>query len=368
MTGKHKFCVLVGTRPEIIKLSALVKLFQKEGDDFFIIHSGQHYSYNLDRMFFQDLQVPDPRYNLEVGSKPHASQIGEILIKLDQIIQKEKPDVIFVQGDTNTVLAGALAGSRNNVLVAHVEAGLRSYDKRMPEEANRILADHESDLLFAPTELQKEILQREKAPEERVHVVGNTIVDAVLGMRDIAEQNAAIKKQLPHLEKNGFIFTTIHRQENVDNKETFQEILNGLGKLQEKFNKEIIYPIHPRAKKRIEEFNLNVPGNITLLDPINYLDCLFLQNNAALVATDSGGLQEEACILQTPCITVRKSTERPETVEVGANKVAGTSAGGILQAAEEMMSKERNWQNPFGDGTTSQQILNITKERLARRG
>jgi UDP-N-acetylglucosamine 2-epimerase (non-hydrolysing) len=352
-----KISIILGTRPEIIKCSPIIRECEKQKLNYFVLHTGQHYSYNMDKVFFEQLNLPDAKYNLDVGSGSHGKQTGDMLKGIEEILIKEAPDVVLVQGDTNTVLAGAIAATKLGIKVGHVEAGLRSYDRKMPEEINRVLADHCSDFLFAPTETSKQILLKEGIPENKIFSVGNTVVDAVFQNLKIAKLNTAIFKQLS-IQPRQFMLATSHRQENVDDEKRFRGIIEGLQKVREKFKMPIIYPIHPRAKKQLQTFGLDAEG-ISLVEPLDYLTFLVLESEASLVLTDSGGVQEETCILQTPCVTLRDSTERPETLDVGSNMLAGTKASKIMSTTNAMFKKNRSWTNPFGDGKTSQRIISI---------
>jgi UDP-N-acetylglucosamine 2-epimerase (non-hydrolysing) len=316
----------------------------------------------MDRVFFEQLELPEASYNLDVGSGSHGEQTGKMLGGVEKILQKEMPDVVLVEGDTNTVLAGALAAVKLGIKVGHVEAGLRSYDRRMPEEINRILADHCSDFLFAPTEKSREILLHEGISEKQVFMVGNTIVDAVTQNLEISKSKTQILDDLA-IEKQKYFLATAHRQENVDDKERFTGIISGLKRVQREFGVPLIYPIHPRAEKRLKEFGLE-PEGLKLVEPLNYLAFLQLERNAALVLTDSGGVQEETCILGVPCVTLRDNTERPETMEVGSNILAGTRPERILEVTRTICGR-KGWVNPFGDGKTGGRIVNILSCELA---
>ena len=316
----------------------------------------------MDRVFFEQLNLPEAKYNLDVGSGTHGKQTGVMLGGIERILQQENPDIILVEGDTNTVLAGAIAAVKLGIKVGHVEAGLRSYDRRMPEEINRILADHCSDYLFAPTERSKQILLNEGIPEKQVFMVGNTVVDAVYQNLEIAKAKTQILSQLS-LESGEYMLATSHRQENVDEKERFTGIIKGLQLVQNEFDLPLIYPIHPRARKQLEAFGIGTK-DITLVEPLDYLAFLQLESKARLVLTDSGGVQEETCILGVPCVTLRENTERPETLDVGANILAGTEPNRILEAAQISCAKNNTWTNPFGDGKTAQKIINILKNEL----
>jgi UDP-N-acetylglucosamine 2-epimerase (non-hydrolysing) len=353
-----KIAIILGTRPEIIKMSPIIRKCEKQRLDYFILHTGQHYSYNLDKIFFEDLEIPEAKYNLDVGSGTHAEETGKMLIGIEKVLKEEKPDVVLVEGDTNTVMAGALAASKLHIKVGHIEAGLRSYDRNMPEEINRVLADHVSDYLFAPTEKAKENLLRKGIEENKIFVTGNTIVDTVYQNLEIARRKVNILNKL-NLNPEEYFLVTAHRQENVDVKERLKDILDGLELIYHKFNLPIIYPIHPRTKKKIKEFGLEVPKGIELIEPLGFLDFLLLEANAKLVLTDSGGVQEETCILKVPCVTLRDNTERPETLNVGSNVLAGVNRNKIFEGVKTMLSKERNWNNPFGDGKAGEKIIKV---------
>jgi UDP-N-acetylglucosamine 2-epimerase (non-hydrolysing) len=344
-----------------MKFSPIIRECERLGLNYFILHTGQHYSYSMDRVFFEQLELPWAKYNLDVGSGLHGKQTGTMLVGIEEILMRESPEVVLVQGDTNTVLAGALAASKLGIKVGHVEAGLRSYDRRMPEETNRVLADHCSDYLFAPTEKSKEILLHEGILEKQIFMVGNTAVDAVYQNLEIAKSKNQILTDLG-IKAGKFMLATSHRQENVDNKERFASLIKGLQLVQNEFGVPLIYPIHPRARKQLELFGIDTEG-LTLVEPLDYLSFLNLESKAILVLSDSGGVQEETCILGVPCVTLRDNTERPETIEVGSNMLAGTSSERILEAAKQMVSREKGWVNPFGDGKTAQKIIGILMKK-----
>jgi UDP-N-acetylglucosamine 2-epimerase (non-hydrolysing) len=349
---------VLGTRPEIIKLSPVVRAAERRGLEFDVVHTGQHYSERLDEVFFDDLNLPSPTYNLRVGSGSHGQQTGAMLGQIESILQSESYDVVLVQGDTNSVLAGALAASKLDVELGHVEAGLRSFDEEMPEEVNRKLADHVADYLFAPTEQAGETLLDENLSSDRVFVTGNTVTDAVEQNRRLAPDAADVLARYG-VEATEFYLLTAHRAENVDESDRFADVLTGVGRFAADRGVPVFYPIHPRARTRLDEFELDVPEMVTLVEPLDYLDFLALEDEAALVFTDSGGVQEEACILETPCVTIRDNTERPETISVGANALAGTDPGRIADVATRMLSKPGTWENPLGDGTAARQILDV---------
>jgi UDP-N-acetylglucosamine 2-epimerase (non-hydrolysing) len=354
--------IILGTRPEIIKMAPVIRACMRSGTDYSILHTGQHYSYEMDRVFFKELELPQPRDNLDVGSGSHADQTGKIMAGIETILIRDKPGIVLVQGDTNTVLAGALTAAKLHIPVGHVEAGLRSFDRQMPEEINRVVADHISDYLFAPTEVSRANLLKEGIDDKNIFVTGNTVVDAVFENREIAKKKTALLDAMGITPHNYFLVTA-HRAENVDVKDRLEHIISGLLKLHDIYQCPVIFPMHPRTRKMMEEFGLSSRG-ITIVPPIGYLDFLVLEANARLVLTDSGGLQEETCILGVPCVTLRENTERPETVDVGANMLAGTDAKKIVAAAETMLAAPKTWENPYGDGKAGERIVEICNREL----
>ena len=353
----QRIAIVLGTRPEIIKMSPVIRDCEREGLDYFTLHTGQHYTYNMDKVFFEQLELPEAKYNMDVGSGSHAEQTAKMLTGIEKILQKEKPDIVLVEGDTNTVFAGALVASKLHVKVGHVEAGLRSYDRNMPEEINRVLTDHCSDYLFAPTEKAKQTLLGEGISDDKIFVTGNTIVDAVYQNLSISEDRINPLNDLELVPKEYFLVTA-HRQENVDVKERFEGIIKGLELVADEFGLPVVYPIHQRARKMMTHFGLKA-NDIEFIEPLDYLSFLQLEARAKLVLTDSGGVQEETCILGVPCVTLRDNTERPETLEVGSNVLAGTRAETIASKTKEMMDRDNNWENPFGDGNAGKRIVGI---------
>ena len=360
-----KIAIILGTRPEIIKMSPVIRYCRDKKLDFFVIHTNQHYSYEMDKIFFEELNLPDPEYNLEVGSGLHGEQTGKMLAGIETILIDEKPDVVLVEGDTNTVLAGALAASKLHIKVGHVEAGLRSFDMSMPEEINRIMVDHISDYLFAPTETSSKYLLQEGIQEQKIHVVGNTIVDATMQNLSIARDRSNIMDEL-NVSSGNFFLLTMHRAENVDDSTRLEKILNGLKLVSDKYKIPLIFPMHPRTMNRIKEFGfenkINSIDSLNIVEPIGYMDFLVLESEAKLVLTDSGGVQEETCILMTPCVTLRDNTERPETVDAGSNVIVGCEAEKIMAGVEKMLDVKHNWTNPFGKGRSAVEMLNILIE------
>lgn len=349
--------IVLGTRPEIIKLAPVVRACETNGVPYSVVHTGQHYSEELDAVFFEQLELPDPDYNLEVGSDSHGVQTAAMLVGIEEILQEEQPDTVLVQGDTNSVLAGAIATSKMDIDLGHVEAGLRSFDREMPEEINRVMTDHAADYLFAPTDDSAALIRDEGIPADRIHVTGNTVVDAVEQHREFAQKKSSVLEEL-ELQRGEYVLMTAHRAENVDDPNRFERMFSGVSRVADRFGTDVVYPIHPRAKNRIEEFDLSVPRSVRLVEPQDYLDFLNLESHARLILTDSGGVQEEACILGVPCVTMRDNTERPETIDVGANVLAGTDADEILESAVEIDQTSSSWESPFGDGTSANKIIN----------
>ena len=296
-----------------------------------------------------------------------------MLIGIEKILLKDMPKAVIVQGDTNTVLAGAMTAEKISttksytgfeIKIAHVEAGLRSFDRSMPEEINRFIVDHISDFLFVPTLLEKRLVLKEGVPAKNIYITGNTIVDAVQSNLEMACKKKAILKKYG-VEKGSYILLTLHRQENVDSQIRFRSIIEGVEILTRKLAMPVIFPVHPRTMQKIEGFGFKFHGGIKTIEPLDFISFLFFEANAALVLTDSGGVQEETCILKVPCVTLRENTERPQTVDVGANAVSGIRSEEIVKASINMIHRKRIWKNPFGDGKASDRIINILLEELA---
>ena len=376
-----KIAIILGTRPEIIKMSPIIRECARRGLDYYILHTGQHYSFEMDCVFFDELELPAARYNLDVGSDQksslrsdlltfrssgvsdtHGQQIATMLAGIEQILLDDTPDVVLVQGDTNTVLAGALAASKLHIKVGHVEAGLRSFDRTMPEETNRVIADHISDHLFAPTETSRRYLLAEGIPDERIFVTGNTIVDAVYRNLEVAKENVDVLGRLGLSEgedEGGYFLATAHRAGNVDDPVRLGGILEGFRLVHEEFGMPVVFPAHPRTVKMMSEFGFDVPSGTLLVEPLGYLEFLQLVGGARCVLTDSGGLQEEACILGVGCVTLRDNTERPETVDVGANVLVGCDSERIVEGVRRMIDVGGDWANPYGDGNAAERIVDI---------
>ncbi|OGZ34037.1 MAG: UDP-N-acetylglucosamine 2-epimerase [Candidatus Portnoybacteria bacterium RBG_19FT_COMBO_36_7] len=361
-----KIALILGTRPEIIKMSPLIRELDKRNLDYFILHTGQHYDYEMDREFFEELDLPEPKYNLSVGRNEYRKQIGLMVQEISKILIKEKPDIAFVQGDTNSVLAGALAANKTGIKIAHHEAGLRSHDLSMLEETNRIITDHISDYLFAPTKNAVKNLKEEGLGKEKIFLTGNTIVDAIYQNIQLASKKNDILKKL-YLKKGNYILVTAHRAENVDIRERLEGVLEGIALVGQYLKMPAIYPLHPRTSNNIKKFKLKIKPEIKIIEPLGYLEFLQLEANSKLIITDSGGLQEEASILKVPCVTVRDNTERPETIEAGINILAGAKPKKILKSAKLILKKQKNWPNLFGDGHAAEKILDKTEALFKKR-
>lgn len=355
-----KIITIIGARPQFIKAAPFSEIFRKENEEI-LVHTGQHYDANMSDVFFEELGIPQPDYNLEVGSGNHGEQTGKMLQKIEEVIIKENPDGLLVYGDTNSTLAGALAASKLNIPVYHVEAGLRSYNKLMPEEQNRILTDHISDLLLCPTQTAINNLKREGITCGIINT-GDIMYDAVLRNIDIAKKRYTddawideIKKtssKILELENNEYYLSTIHRAENTDNIKKLTSIF----KTFEKLDKPVILPIHPRTKKKIDELNIQFK-NIIIINPVGYLLMLYLINNAYMVITDSGGLQKEAYFLKTPCTTLRDQTEWIETLENQWNVLSEIDEDEMIEhITRDLTCLDYDQPQSFGDGKAAEQI------------
>jgi|AntRauTorckE6833_2_1112554.scaffolds.fasta_scaffold01820_4 UDP-N-acetylglucosamine 2-epimerase len=318
MKNKSKILSIVGARPQFIKLSALSHLLRKEFEEI-IVHTGQHYDNDMSEVFFLDLGINKPDYNLGVGSGSHGKQTGEMLTKLEEVMLKEKPNLVIIFGDTNSTLAGSLASSKLGIPTVHIEAGLRSHNRKMPEEINRVTADHLSDYLFAPNKEAKQNLVREGLGE-KILVTGDIMVDSVLKNVEQASESSTVIGDL-NLTGIEFYLLTLHRPYNVDDAKRLRFIFEELSKVEH----QIVFPIHPRTKEKVSSASIDIPQNITVTKPLGYIDFLSLQKHAQKIITDSGGIQKEAYILEKPCITLRSETEWVETVKTGWNLLIDTS-------------------------------------------
>ena len=365
---KVNIALILGARPQIIKSMPLIHLLNDDTQvKLSVIHTGQHYDYEMTKVFFEEFSLPEPTVNLEVGSGSHAQQTAKIMSRLEPVLLEQKPDLVLVPGDTNSTLAGALTAAKLDIPVAHIEAGARSYDNRMPEEINRRLTDHCSTMLFTATKVCSQNLLKEGVSKDRINLVGDTMYDVLLQQLPKAEKTT-ILDQL-NVKTQAYALLTLHRQENVDSPENLEKIVDAIVRLKKLV---VIFPVHPRTRKQLCSFNLNTKleeqKHVKLIEPVSYLENINLIKNARLVMTDSGGVQKEAFWLKTPCITLRENTEWMETVQLGANYLLDSNTAQIVKTAEEIIGntealskKLEKLPNPFGDGHASQKILKIIK-------
>lgn len=355
-----KIAVILGTRPEIIKLSSIIRFLQNQDEiQWFVVHTNQHYSENMDKIFFEELWLLPAKYNLGINGWGHGEMTGRMLTEIEKVFKEEKPDVAIVQGDTNTVMAGALVASKMNIEVAHVEAGLRSYDRTMPEEINRIVTDHISDYCFPPTEKQRDILLSEWIESEKIYVVGNTVVDAVYECLRIAEPRKHEILMKYGIASGKYILVTSHRPANVDSEISLKSLLEWISEIAQLSQMKVVFPIHPRTRSNVSKFNLDhLLSDILVIEPVWFIENLIFENEAFMIATDSGGIQEEACILKKKTLILRENTERPETLEVGGAVLVGCDKEKIINGYHELIKRSPDWYNPFWDGKTGETIVN----------
>lgn len=362
---EKKLSIICGTRPDIIKLSPVIRYCFKNNIPYTLIHSGQHYDHEMDGVFFDDLDIPKPDINLKASYESNLDGLDQTAVmmnKFKKAFTEEFVDIVVVLGDTNTALAASLIARRMRLKLAHIESGLRSYDWRMQEEHNRVMIDHISDLKFAPTQVAASNLMRENIPKNTIYLTGNTIVDAVQQNLNISYKKSRVLDKLGLKQK--FILFTSHRPENVDDPQRLALVIEGVSKLADNFEHKVIFPIHPRTLKKLSEFSIKPSKKIKVIDPPGYLDFLMLENAASLIITDSGGIQEEACILKRPCVTIRETTERPETLNIGCNVLAGIQPESILRNANEMLGKSISYKNVFGDGKSAVYIMKILQKLM----
>jgi len=386
-----KIVTVVGARPQFIKASVVSRAIEsmdkrKRRIREILVHTGQHYDECMDKVFFKELQLPKPDYHLGVGSGSHARQTGMMLERIEALLEKEKPDLVMVYGDTNSTLAGALAAAKVNIPVAHVEAGLRSYNRRMPEEINRLLTDHLSTFLFCPTTQAAKNLMKEGIKDSRarrVKNVGDVMYDSILYYSKIADERSTLLQDLGLLAANSkrrgsnshsfspnselrtpnYYLATLHRAENTDDPKRFRSILRGLNEIAK--DAPVILPLHPRTKKMMEVYHLFVAAQrIQLIEPVSYFDMLKLEKNASAIFTDSGGVQKEAYWFRVPCITLREETEWVETLETGWNVLVGTETKRIMDEARKDRKRPRRAGRIFGDGTAGKKIVHLVEAFL----
>jgi UDP-N-acetylglucosamine 2-epimerase (non-hydrolysing) len=336
-----RIIVVVGARPNFIKIGPLMPALAAAGIDAPIAHTGQHYDASMSDVFFSDLDLPTPTWFLGVGSGTHAVQTGRAMIALEELLVAEKPDALFVVGDVNSTLAGALAASKIGVPVIHLEAGLRSGDMSMPEELNRLVTDQLSSLLLTPTPTAADNLDAEGIDADRIVFVGNIMAESVLrNVPRLKDRGVAARLSLTPGE---YVLATVHRPENTDNREYLAQIVSGFSALE----LPVLFPVHPRTRPLLAAAGLAEGGSqVQLIDPVGYLDMLSLQSEAAVVVTDSGGIQEETCMLKTPCVTVRRNTERQITLEIGSNRLVSANSEQIVNGVAEALAAPRTWPLP----------------------
>ncbi|EGW39921.1 UDP-N-acetylglucosamine 2-epimerase (non-hydrolyzing) [Desulfosporosinus sp. OT] len=352
-----KIVTVLGARPQFIKAAPLSEALSKKHEEK-IVHTGQHYDYQMSDVFFEELGIPKPDYFLGVGSKQHGAQTGEMLIGVEEVLLKEKPDWVLVYGDTNSTLAGALAAAKLHIPIAHVEAGLRSYNRQMPEEVNRVLTDHLSTLLFCPTDQAVKNLRQEGLTAGVVRT-GDVMADALYYHARRAEDRN-IAENLRYKRKS-YLLATVHRAENTDNPSRLAGIMNAFAQI----DGQIVLPLHPRTKKLLMSCQMAIPENVEVIEPVGYLEMILLEKEAELILTDSGGVQKEAYLWQVPCVTLRDETEWVETVHTGWNTLAGANTAEIVAAVARYRknSLPPYLKNLYGDGRASEEIVEAMEER-----
>jgi len=348
-----KIASIVGARPQFIKCAPVSKVLRKNNREI-LIHTGQHYDYEMSKLLFDQLDIPKPDYNLSIGSGNQGEQTGKMLIEIEKVLLKEKPDVVLVYGDTNSTLAGALASTKLHIPIGHIEAGLRSFDRKMPEEINRILADHCSDILFCPTKTAVKNLKREGIAKS-VYLVGDVMVDILNNYIGIAEKKSNILDDLD-LRSKEYYLVTVHRAENTDDFNKLKNIVDALCEIED-----VVFPCHPRTEKRLKEFGLwkKLKKGVKIIKPVGYLEMIFLEKNAKKILTDSGGIQKEAYILKVPCITLRDTTEWIETVEDGWNILVGADKEKIIKTVDIFKPSSETHKENFGSGDASRRIVEV---------
>lgn len=361
-----KIISVVGARPNFIKIAPVHRAFQKYGAKVFhkICHTGQHFDKNMSRVFFEELEMPEPDFHLGVSGGSHSEQVAGIMIEFEKILNQEKPDLVLVPGDVNSTMAAALVASKIGIPIGHIESGLRSFDREMPEEINRMVTDVLSDMLFVSESSGLVNLKNEGIPEEKVYFVGNVMIDSLVRyLPKINDSNIIerFKNQEPRIKikRGSYILSTFHRPSNVDDPETLKMLIEMLGSLEYP----VIFPVHPRTRNNLEKAGIKkkLPANLIITEPIGYIDFLALVKNATLVITDSGGIQEETTFLGVQCLTVRNNTERPVTVDIGTNQLIGTDFNKVRKAAREVLSgKKKSGKIPeLWDGKAAERIAEI---------
>lgn len=343
-----KIISIVGARPEFIQATPVSRALRKNHHEI-LVHTGQHYDYKMSQTFFDELGIPAPDYNLEVGSGSHAGQTAEILVRFEEVVQREKPDIVIIRGDTNSTLAGALVASKLHIPVVHIEAGERSYDRRMPEEINRLVADQLSSVYFCVSQTAVKQLAREGITEN-VFWVGDVMLDANLANRPLARRKSTILSDL-QLAPGSFGLVTVHRAANTDDPARLANIVMALNQVGET----VVFPVHPRTRGALEKLDVRFAENVRVIEPVGYYDMMALEENARIIATDSGGVQREAYFMQKPCLTLRDETEWTETVHVGWNKLVGVDVD-VIALEWKTFAPPAEQPPIFGDGTAGEKI------------
>ncbi|MDF1826992.1 MAG: UDP-N-acetylglucosamine 2-epimerase (non-hydrolyzing) [Legionellaceae bacterium] len=361
-----KILTVIGARPQFIKAAALTRVLStNQGLTEILVHTGQHYDNNMSDVFFNELELPKPQYNLAIGSSSHGKQTGDMLAGLEDVFQREKPDLVLIYGDTNSTLAAALAASKMHIPVAHVEAGLRSFNRKMPEEINRIVADQLSTLLFVPTEGAHHHLKSEGVPEEKIHFSGDVMYDVALYFGKKAETTSPILKRL-ELSSSSYILATIHRAENTDDPKRLMNIMQALMEQGQKMP--IVLPLHPRTHAVLKKYHLldDVQNILHVIEPVGFLDMIMLEKNASLIVTDSGGVQKEAFFYHVPCVTLRDETEWQELVDMGWNTVVSPENKAMMtQVIERSLTQVGDLtQRPYGMGDAALKIACVLHDFL----
>jgi UDP-N-acetylglucosamine 2-epimerase (non-hydrolysing) len=362
-----KIVNVVGARPNFMKVAPLMEAFAAAPEiEPLLVHTGQHYDANMSELFFRQLGIPEPDLNLEIGSGSHAVQTAEVMKAFEPIVLERRPDAVLVVGDVNSTIACSLVAVKLGVKVVHVEAGLRSFDREMPEEINRVLTDSISDLLFCTEQSGVDNLRREGVADAKVHLVGNVMIDTL--MRHLERARASRVLETMQLERGGYAVLTLHRPSNVDDPAVLGKLLDVLEVVLA--DQPLVFPVHPRTRQKLSQFGLAArvaaQPRLRLVDPVGYLDFLKLMADARVVLTDSGGIQEETTILGVPCLTLRENTERPVTVELGTNRLVGQQPDRILAAYREVMRGDgrRGGAPPLWDGRAAERIVAVLRERL----
>ena len=356
-----KLLTVVGARPQFIKAAVVSRALESTGKIHeTLVHSGQHYDHSMSKVFFEELGIPEPEIHLGVGSGSHAVQTGRIMIELEQHCMQIRPDALLVYGDTNTTLAASLVAAKLSIPLAHVEAGLRSFNRGMPEEVNRIVTDSLSTHLFAPTRVAVANLAKEGVDADRIHLVGDVMFDAAMAFRERALAVSEVRQQLGLESGAAYVLATIHRAGNTDSPERIASIYQGLARVSQVMP--VVWPVHPRAREAMKRAGLSVQGErrLSLIDPVGYLDMVSLEVGASVIVTDSGGVQKEAYFHRVPCVTVREDTEWTELLEAGVNCLCGPGADDIYHAFERMSRCDGDWNRPdYGDGHASEKIAEV---------